>query len=93
MEFSFPQIHPVVDVTIESLLIAGGVASPQESVIRRAYTRYGGAVVAALAGRGRVQAAVDVYRLAESQPSLTTVNRLQLEGITIERTSITRAVQ
>ena len=84
MTFSFPQIHPpVVDVTIESLLIAGGVASPQESVIRRAYTRYGGAVVAALAGRGRIQAAVDVYRLAESQPSLTTVNRLQLEGITI----------
>jgi len=83
MAFSFPQIHSVVDVTIESLLIAGGVSSPQESVIRRAYTRYGSAVVAALAGRGRVQAAVDVYRLAESLPSLTTVNQLQLEGITI----------
>ena len=70
--------------TFEALLIAGGVAAPQPSVVRRAFTRYGGAVVAALAGGGRAEAAVDAYRLAESLPSLTTAEGLRLEGIDID---------
>ena len=70
--------------TFESLLIAGGIAAPQASVVRRAFTRYGAAIVAALAAGGRVEAALDTYRRAESLPSLTTAAEFHLHGVDVD---------
>jgi len=83
------------EVSLVSLLIAGGIAKPQESIIRRAYLQYGSTVSAVLAGRGYVQGAVDIYRQAESLPSQETQDRLRLEGISTngsvcEGSSLTR---
>ena len=70
--------------TFESLLIAGGIAAPRASVVRRAFTRYGAAIVAALAAGGRVEAALDTYHLAESLPSLTTAADFHHHGVDVD---------
>jgi hypothetical protein len=51
------------------------------AVVRRDYTRYGGAVAGALAGAGRPETAADVYALAASLPSLTTEADFRLAGL------------
>ena len=70
-------------VSLEDLLIASGMRREDVSraVVRRAYTRYGGAIAGALAGTGRPEAAADVYALAASLPSLTTEADFRLAGL------------
>ena len=69
--------------SLEDLLVEGGMrrADVRKEVVRRAYTRYGGAVAGALAGAGRAEAAVDIYAMAASLPSLTTEADFRLAGL------------
>ena len=74
---------PAVVASLEDLLVAGGMrrTDVRKEVVRRAYTRYGGAVAGALAGAGRAEAAVDIYAMAASLPSLTTEADLRIAGL------------
>ena len=71
--------------SLEDLLVAGGMrrTDVRVDVVRRAYVRYGGAVAGALAGAGRAEAAVDIYAMAASLPSLTTEADFRLAGLHI----------
>ena len=73
----------VAPASLEDLLVIGGMrrADVRKEVVRRAYTRYGGAIAGALAGSGRAEAAVDVYAMAACLPSTTTDADFRLRGL------------
>ena len=73
--------------TFTTILIASGkMPAPEASVVRRVMTRYGHLVQGAFlnaAGRD-FQAALDIYAMAKSLPSLTTANELLVDGFYLD---------
>ena len=74
---------PEPPASFEALLARGGVVGARPSVVRRAVTRYGAAVMAALS-LGRADAAADIFAAAASLPSLETSRALCLAGLFVD---------